>query len=110
MNHPHPDIANKDFQYVNIDESFHDFAATQCLCYNAELLLEELEETILLRHSNAIPLQLPDHPRTIWTLANEDLIVRYQILDNVVEVGDLRSKRTGAFYEPAHDLLADFTE
>lgn len=109
MKHLHPDIAGKRFEYIQLDEAFHYFAATECLCYDAELLVSELEETIQFHHSHAVPSQLADHPRPIWTLANEDLIFSYQILADVVEVADIRSKRTGAIFEPVHDLLAEFT-
>lgn len=109
MNHAHPDIANKNFEYIQLDESFHHFAADECLCYDAETLLSELEETVLARHGQAIALQVQDHPRTIWRLENDDLMFTYQVLVDVVEVGGIRSKRTNAIYEPKHDLFAEFS-
>lgn len=110
MKHIHPDIKGKVFDYLNIDTGFTAFAREECGHKSPERLLEKLEETIAYQHDSAIPSICSGHPRRIWQLSTDQLTAYYQILPERVEIGDLKSRQTGAIYEPRHDLLASFTE
>lgn len=109
MRHKHPDIGDRKFDYVHLDECFKYFAEDECgACLRT--LLETLEATIAYEHDRAIPYFYPDHPRTIWAITTVHLVARYQILPDRVEIGPMESRMTGGCYEPKHDLHATFTE
>lgn len=106
----HPDIADKEITYVNLDSSFPHFAQEACASLNPNQLISELEDAIRLSHGEAKAIPLSGHPRPIWELQTPHLRFQYQVLDGKVEVGTMWSRSTGVSYEPGQDLLAEYTK
>ncbi|MCO6042752.1 hypothetical protein NG895_02420 [Aeoliella sp. ICT_H6.2] len=109
MRHKHPDIGDREFDYVHLDEAFNYFAWSEC-AVNPTTLLETLQDTIAYEHDRAIPLFYPDHPHQIWAITTVHLVAHYQVLPDRVEIGPMESRMSGDSYEPKHDLHATFTE
>lgn len=105
----HADIADKPITYVQLDKSFAAFAVDACGAASADLLLEDLEDTIRARHGQARQVLLSAHGRPVWKLKTYSLRFQYQVLADKVEVGGIGSRETGHLYEASQYLLAEYT-
>lgn len=92
-------LIGKKISYVELDRSIETFAKDHCDGVDCESLIIEIEWTIMTQHGEGKPVTIQDLPQGFWSLETRHVTFTYQIFGDTIEIGDIRSKKTGEYYE-----------
>lgn len=98
-------LHDKEFRYLPVfDLQFARFAEN---CQSdPDTLINSIEEVILHRHHLAVGRA--DVGLNVWYLETDKVGFFYQVQEDAITIGSIRSRATGELYESRHDLLAEF--